>query len=63
MKQKPKLSELALSLQEARRRNPGAYGIIALVSGIPEARVKAIAYGKADPDYSEKIILEMYARG
>ena len=62
MKAKPKLSELALSLQEARRRNPGAYGILAIVSGIDEARIKAIAYG-AEPDHSEKIILEMHARG
>ncbi len=63
MKQKPKLSELALQLQEARRRNPGAYGILAIVSGISEERIKAIAYGKAEPDYSEKIILEGLARG
>ena len=59
---KPKLGELALSLQEARRRNPAAYRIIHLVSGIPEARVKAIAYG-ADPDLSEKMTLESLARG
>lgn len=62
MKPKSKLSELALSLQEARRRNPAAYMIIGLVAGIPEKRIKAIAYG-AEPEYSEKIILESLAWG
>ena len=62
MKPKPKLGELALSLQEARRRNPAAYRIIGLVAGIPEKRVKAIAYG-AEPELSEKMTLERLARG
>jgi hypothetical protein len=62
MKPRPKLGELALSLLEVRRRNPAAYRIISLTSGIPEKRIKAIAYG-AEPEYSEKIILESLARG
>lgn len=56
------LSGLALSLQEARRRNPGAYSIIGAVSGYGEKRVKAIAHGE-EPTLEEKIILEGLARG
>jgi hypothetical protein len=62
MKQKPKLGELALSLQEARRRNPKAYALISLLSEIPEKRVKRIAYG-AEASDAEKDILASLARG
>jgi hypothetical protein len=62
MKPKPKLGELALSLQEARRMNPAAYRIIHALSGITEKRIKEIAYG-AEPDLSEKMTLERLARG
>ena len=62
MKTKVPLSELALSLQEARRRKPDAYSIIGAVSGLGEKRVKEIAYG-AEPDIYEKTTLEGLARG
>ena len=61
MKQKIPLTELALSLQEARRRNPAAYRIIAITAGFTEKRVKEIAYG-AEPTLTEKITLESLAR-
>ena len=56
------LSELALQLQEARRRNPQAYTLIAALAGMTERRVKDIAYG-AEPTMTEKIVLETAARG
>jgi hypothetical protein len=62
VKPKPKLGELALSLQEARRRNPAAYRIIRLVSGIPEKRIKKIAYGDEATE-EEKATLAGLARG
>jgi hypothetical protein len=62
MKSKAPLGELALSLQEARRRNPDAYSIIGAVSGYGERRIKEIARG-AEPTIQEKTILESLARG
>lgn len=62
MKKQKCFSELALSLQEARRMNPAAYRIIHALSGITEKRIKEIAYG-AEPELSEKMTLERLARG
>lgn len=62
MKPSIRLSELALQLQEARRRNPQAYLWFGIEAGIPEERVKKIAYG-AEPTMREKAILEGLARG
>ncbi len=62
MKPRLPLSELALMLQEARRRNPAAYTLIAALAGMSERRVKDIAYG-AEPTMAEKLILEVQARG
>lgn len=62
MKPKGKLNELALQLQEARRRDPGTYVAIGAAAGIPAARVKAIAYG-AEPELWERSVLERLARG
>lgn len=62
MKPRLPLSELALQLQEARRRDPGAYVTIGAAAGIPEKRVKAIAYG-TDPEPWEKSVLQRLARG
>ena len=62
MKPKGPLSELALQLQEARRRKPDAYFIIGAVSGFGEKRVKAIARG-AEPTTAEEITLKALARG
>lgn len=59
----PRYSATALMLQEARRRDPAAYRIIAAAARIPERRVRAIAYGQAEPTDQERAILEIEARG
>lgn len=57
------LSEIALQLQEARRRDPAAYRTIAAAARIPVARVKQIAYGQAEPTEQERRVLAIEARG
>lgn len=52
--------ELRDSLKAAKRRNPAAYSLISIVSGVSEARIKAIAKGES-PDVVEKISLESAA--
>lgn len=59
----PRFSELALQLQEARRRDPDAYRTIAAAARIPVARVKAIAYSQAEPTEQERTVLAIEARG
>lgn len=62
MKTRKPVSELALQLQELRRRNPQAYWILSKVTAIPEARVKAIARGE-EPTIQEELVLKAHARG
>jgi hypothetical protein len=58
-----RLPEISLQLQEARRRDPDAYRTIAAAARIPVARVKAIAYGQAEPTDQERRVLAIEARG
>ncbi len=60
---KTRFSQTALMLQEARRRDPAAYRIIAAAARIPEHRIRAIAYGQAEPTDQERAILELETRG
>ena len=56
------ISELVLSLKNAKRRNPLAYQIIGAVSGIGEKRISNIATGKVQPSTSEAMLLTVYAQ-
>ncbi len=54
----PRVVEIQKSLLTAWARKPNPFGVMSVVLGIDEQRIKDIATGKVEPDLSEIIILE-----
>jgi len=54
----PRVVEIQKSLLTVWARRPDPFGVMSLVIGIDEQRIKDIATGRVEPDLSEIIILE-----